>query len=132
MGTSSPPIPTVSYSLVMESARMSTPVSNGIHDAPTTSDWLREMRGMRKEAREERVEQTTAFVGALANLGDKIDGNAAGLRSELRRQLNVMSLLFLVSFVVLAGLAGSTVYFKFGRIEAGSGTPAHVNAAPTP
>ena len=129
MGTSSPPIPPASYSPGLESERMATPAPNGLHDAPTTSDWLREMRGMRKEAREERVEQTTAFVGALANLGDKIDGNAAGLRSELRRQLNVMSLLFLVSFVVLAGLAGSTVYFKFGRIEAGSGTPAHVDVA---
>ena len=129
MGTSSPPIPPGSYSPGMESERMVTPAPNGLHDAPTTSDWLREMRGMRKEAREERVEQTTAFVGALANLGDKIDGNSAGLRSELRRQLNVMSLLFLVSFVVLAGLAGSTVYFKFGRIEAGSGTPAHVDVA---
>lgn len=82
--------------------------------------WLREMREMRHEQQKERAAQTTAFVGALDKLGSKVDDNIAGLRVELRRHLTVLVATFVLSFVVLGGLAGASIYFKGLGIEAGA------------
>ena len=83
---------------------------NGDGIAPTT--WLREMRAMRQEQQIEREHQTEAFVGALDKLGTRIDQNVGDLRAELRRHLNVLVGTFVLSFMVLGGLAGLTIYFK--------------------
>lgn len=91
---------------------------------PSVSDWLAEMRAMRKEARDERKEQTKAFVGALEGIGEKLDGSTAQIRDELKRHLMVLSLVFVGSFVVLAALAGASIYFKFGSMQGGSGNTA--------
>lgn len=98
---------------------------------PSVAEWLKEMREMRREARDERKEQTKAFVDALSDLGTKLDNNTNVVRDEMKRHLNVLSLVFIGSFVVLAALAGATVYFKFGPIQSGTGqAPEAHEAAP--
>ena len=82
--------------------------------------WLKEMREMRREQQQEREHQTDAFVGALDRLGGKVDDNIAALRVELRRHLTVLVATFVLSFVVLGGLAGASIYFKGLGIEAGA------------
>lgn len=91
---------------------------------PSVTDWLKEMREMRREARDERKEQTKAFVEALEGLGTKLDGSTAQIREELKRHLMVLSLVFVGSFVVLAALAGASVYLKLGPVQGGSGQSA--------
>lgn len=85
--------------------------------------WLREMREMRHEARKERAAQTTAFVAAMDRLGAKVDGNIGEMRVEMRRHLNVLVGTFIVSLVVLAALAGATVYVKGFGITASTSAP---------
>lgn len=91
--------------------------------APTVADWLKEMREMRKEARDERKEQTKAFVEALDGLGTKLDNSTNAVRDEMKRHLTVLSLVFIGSFVVLAGLAGASIYLKFGPVQGGTTPP---------
>lgn len=67
---------------------------------------------MRREQQAEREHQTEAFVAALDKLGGRVDQNIGDLRAELRRHLNVLVATFILSFVVLGGLAGLTIYFK--------------------
>lgn len=86
--------------------------------------WLREMREMRHEAQREREAQTKAFVAAMDRLGGKVDSNITDMRVEMRRHLNVLVATFIVSLVVLASLAGATVYFKGFGITAASGSEA--------
>lgn len=87
---------------------------------PSVSDWLAEMRAMRKEARDERKEQTRAFVEALDGLGTKLDNSTTAVRGEMKRHLMVLSFVFLGSFVVLAGLAGASIWLKFGPVQGGT------------
>lgn len=75
--------------------------------------WLKEFRAMRQEARTERTEQTAAFVGALGDLGKRLDDNAHALRAEMRRHLSVLVLTFLVAFSILGGLAGLNVALRY-------------------
>lgn len=84
---------------------------------------------MRHEAQRERTVQTDAFVAALDKLGDRLDGNMATMRSELRRHLNVLMATFVLAFLVLAGLAGVGIYFKGFGVTAQS-TPAAQAPAP--
>ena len=110
--------------------RTATPTyDNGDGIAPTT--WLREMRAMRQEQQTEREHQTEAFVGALDKLGGRIDQNVGDLRAELRRHLNVLVGTFVLSFMVLGGLAGLTIYFKGLGITA-TATPTETATAATP
>jgi hypothetical protein len=92
-------------------------------DGVTTAGWLREMREMRREQQREREHQTDAFVAALDRLGGRVDTNIEGLRTELRRHLNVLVMTFVVSLVVLASLAGATVYVKGFGVSASTATP---------
>jgi nitrate/nitrite-specific signal transduction histidine kinase len=89
--------------------------------------WLREMREMRHEQQKERTAQTDAFVAAMDRLGGRVDANITEMRLELRRHLNVLVTTFVLSFVVLAALAGATVYFKGFGITA---TTAAASAPP--
>ena len=86
--------------------------TDGVDDGVSTAGWLREMREMRREQQTEREHQTKAFVGALDRLGDRMDGNIRELRSEMRRHLSVLVVTFVLSFIVLGGLAGVGLYFK--------------------
>lgn len=99
-------------------------------DGVSTAGWLREMREMRREQQREREHQTDAFVAALDRLGGRVDNNIEGLRVELRRHLNVLVMTFVVSLVVLASLAGATVYVKGFGVSASTATPP--SAAPAP
>jgi hypothetical protein len=104
-------------------------------DGFSTAGWLREMREMRREQQTEREHQTEAFVGALDKLGTRIDQSVTDLRSELRRHLNVLVATFVLSFVVLGGLAGLTIYFKGLGLTASAtasapAEPATVTTAP--
>jgi hypothetical protein len=74
--------------------------------------WLKEMREMRREQQQEREHQTVAFVGALDKLGDRMDKNLADLRVEMRRHLSVLVVTFILSFLIIGGIAGVGVYFK--------------------
>jgi hypothetical protein len=85
---------------------------DGTDDGVSTAGWLREMREMRREQQTEREHQTKAFVGALDRLGDRMDGNMREVRSEMRRHLSVLVVTFVLSFVVLGGLAGVGIYFR--------------------
>jgi hypothetical protein len=87
---------------------------------PSVADWLAEMRAMRREAQDERAAQTKAFVAALDGLGAKLDTSTGAIRDELKRHLLVLSLVFVGSFVVLAALAGASIYLKFGPVQGGS------------
>jgi len=78
---------------------------------------------MRREQQREREHQTDAFVAALDRLGGRVDTNIEGLRTELRRHLNVLVMTFVVSLVVLASLAGATVYVKGFGVSASTATP---------
>jgi hypothetical protein len=98
-------------------------------DGISAMAWLKEMREMRHEAQRERTVQTDAFVAALDKLGDRLDGNMATMRSELRRHLNVLMATFVLAFLVLAGLAGVGIYFKGFGVTAQS-TPAAQAPAP--
>ena len=93
--------------------------------------WLREMREMRHEAQREREAQTKAFVAAMDRLGNKVDTNIGEMRVEMRRHLNVLVATFVVSLVVLASLAGATVYVKGFGVTASTEAPATA-AAPKP
>lgn len=132
MGTNSPETRMVRYSPRMDPERAPSlyplpsfsPTSVSPDGNPSVSDWLAEMRAMRKEARDERKEQTKAFVEALEGLGTKLDGSTAQIREELKRHLMVLSLVFVGSFVVLAALAGASVYLKLGPVQGGSGQSA--------
>lgn len=105
------------------------PVDDGI---PAIA-WLREMREMRHEQQRERAAQTDAFVGALDKLGDRLDDNMGAMRSELRRHLSVLVATFVLSFVVLGGLAGLTIYFKgLGVTASASPPPEETTAVPAP
>ena len=95
-------------------------------DGVSTAGWLREMREMRREQAKEREHQTDAFVAALDRLGSRVDANIGEMRVELRRHLNVLVTTFIVSLVVLASLAGATVYVK------GFGVTASSTSAPAP
>lgn len=119
-GNHAPPSP-VSY---IASLSTPAPPSNPPGGNPTVSDWLAEMRAMRTEAREERREQTKAFVEALDGIGEKLDGSTTQIRAELKRHLMVLSLVFVGSFVVLAALAGASIYLKLGPVQGGSGQSA--------
>lgn len=99
---------------------------------PSVSDWLAEMRAMRKEAQDERSAQTRAFVAALDGLGTKLDASTGAIRDELKRHLLVLSLVFVGSFVVLAALAGASIYLKFGPVQGGSAPTAEAGDAPLP
>ena len=90
---------------------LSAPTYENGDGIPATT-WLREMREMRREQQTEREHQTDAFVAALDKLGGRVDQNIGDLRVELRRHLNVLVSTFVLSFVVLGGLAGLTIYFK--------------------
>lgn len=81
-------------------------------DGVSTAGWLKEMREMRREQQQEREHQTVAFVGALDKLGERVDKNIDGLREELRRHLSVLVVTFVLSFLVIGGIAGVGVYFK--------------------
>lgn len=81
---------------------------------------------MRREQQAEREHQTRAFVEALDKLGSRIDSSVGDLRIEMRRHLNVLVTTFIVSLVVLAALAGATVYVK------GFGMTASTTAPPSP
>jgi len=91
--------------------------------------WLREMREMRHEAQREREAQTQAFVAAMDRLGGRVDSNIGEMRVELRRHLNVLVTTFVVSLVVLASLAGATVYFKGLGITASTASAASTSPA---
>jgi len=82
------------------------------NDGVTATVWLKEMREMRREQQTERGDQTVAFVGALDKLGDRMDKNLADLRIEMRRHLSVLVVTFILSFLVISGIAGVGVYFK--------------------
>jgi len=101
---------------------LSTPTYENGDGIPATT-WLREMREMRREQQTEREHQTDAFVAALDKLGGRVDQNIGDLRVELRRHLNVLVATFVLSFVVLGGLAGLTIYFKGLGITATASTP---------
>jgi hypothetical protein len=88
--------------------------------------WLREMREMRHEQQKERAAQTDAFVAAMDRLGARVDTNIGEMRAELRRHLTVLVTTFVVSLVVLAALAGATVYVK------GFGVTASTTVPPSP
>ena len=96
-----------------------------LDDGISQMAWLREMREMRHEAQREREVQTKAFVAAMDRLGSRVDTNITEMRVEMRRHLNVLVTTFILSFVVLAALAGATVYFKgFGITATTSAAPA--------
>lgn len=97
-----------------------TPLDDGISQMA----WLREMREMRHEQQRERAAQTDAFVAAMDRLGTRVDANIGEMRVEMRRHLNVLVTTFVVSLVVLASLAGATVYFKGLGITASTAVPA--------
>jgi hypothetical protein len=97
---------------------------------PSVADWLAEMRAMRREAQDERAAQTKAFVAALDGLGAKLDTSTGAIRDELKRHLLVLSLVFVGSFVVLAALAGASIYLKFGPVQGGSAPTAEAGDAP--
>jgi hypothetical protein len=86
--------------------------TDGIDGNVSAAVWLKEMREMRREQQTEREHQTEAFVGALDKLGDRMDKNLADLRVEMRRHLSVLVVTFVLSFLVIAGIAGVGVYFK--------------------
>lgn len=88
------------------------PAAAPVDDGITTAGWLREMREMRREQQTEREHQTAAFVSALDKLGARIDVSVGDLRVEMRRHLTVLVTTFIVAFVVLAALAGGTIYLK--------------------
>ena len=108
------------------SAPQSAPLDDGIPQMA----WLREMREMRHEAQREREAQTKAFVAAMDRLGGRVDSNITEMRVEMRRHLNVLVTTFVVSLVVLASLAGATVYFKGLGITASTASAAAPPAAP--
>ena len=87
-------------------------MSTDMNDGVTATVWLKEMREMRREQQTERGDQTVAFVGALDKLGDRMDKNLADLRIEMRRHLSVLVVTFILSFLVISGIAGVGVYFK--------------------
>jgi hypothetical protein len=95
-------------------------------DGISAMSWLREMREMRHEQQKERAAQTDAFVAAMDRLGSRVDANIGEMRVEMRRHLNVLVTTFVVSLVVLAALAGATVYVK------GFGVTASTTAPPSP
>jgi len=99
---------------------------------PSVADWLAEMRAMRREAQDERAAQTKAFVSALDGLGAKLDTSTGAIRDELKRHLLVLSLVFVGSFVVLAALAGASIYLKFGPVQGGSAPTAEAIDTPIP
>ena len=101
------------------------PVAAPVDDGITTAGWLREMREMRREQQSEREHQTRAFIDALDKLGARIDVSVGDLRVEMRRHLTVLVTTFIVAFVVLASLAGATIYVKGFGVSAST-------AAPTP
>lgn len=105
------------------------PAAPPLDDGIPAIAWLREMREMRHEQQKERTAQTDAFVGALDKLGDRLDDNMGAMRSELRRHLSVLVATFVLSFVVLGGLAGLTIYFKGLGVTA-SASPTPPDAAP--
>lgn len=111
-------------------APAAAPPAAPVDDGIPAMAWLREMREMRHEQQKERAAQTDAFVTALDKLGDRLDGNMTTMRSEMRRHLNVLVATFVLSFVVLAGLAGVGIYFK-GFGFAAQSTPAAAPVAPT-
>jgi len=86
--------------------------TDGIDGSVTAAVWLKEMREMRREQQTEREHQTVAFVGALDKLGDRMDKNIGDLRVEMRRHLTVLVVTFVLSFLVIGGIAGVGVYFK--------------------
>jgi len=86
--------------------------TDGFDGNVSAAVWLKEMREMRREQQTEREHQTEAFVGALDKLGDRMDKNLADLRVEMRRHLSVLVVTFVLSFLVIAGIAGVGVYFK--------------------
>lgn len=86
--------------------------TDGIDGSVTAAVWLKEMREMRREQQQEREHQTVAFVGALDKLGERVDKNIADLRVEMRRHLTVLVVTFVLSFLVIGGIAGVGVYFK--------------------
>ena len=100
-------------------------------DGIPATTWLREMREMRREQQTEREHQTDAFVAALDKLGGRVDQNIGDLRVELRRHLNVLVGTFVLSFMVLGGLAGLTIYFKGLGITA-TAAPTETATAATP
>jgi hypothetical protein len=89
--------------------------------------WLKEFREMRREARTERTEQTTAFITALDGLGKRLDDNAHALRAEMRRHLSVLVITFLLAFALLGGLAGLNIALRY---EGASVAVSPVSAAP--
>ena len=93
---------------------------------PATT-WLKEFREMRREARTERTEQTTAFITALDGLGKRLDDNAHALRAEMRRHLSVLVITFLLAFALLGGLAGLNVALRY---EGASVAVSPVSTAP--
>lgn len=99
-------------------------------DGVSTAGWLREMREMRREQQTEREHQTVAFVGALDRLGDRMDKNIGDLRVEMRRHLSVLVVTFVLSFLVIGGIAGVGVYFKGLGITATTSTAAAPPSAP--
>ena len=102
-------------------------------DGVSTAGWLREMREMRREQAKEREHQTDAFVAAMDRLGGRVDANIGEMRVELRRHLNVLVTTFIVSLVVLASLAGATVYVKgFGVTASSTSAPAAAPASVQP
>ena len=119
-----PPQPDNVVSLPTPHSTPSAPPDDGV----STAGWLREMREMRREQQAEREHQTRAFVDALDKLGSRIDSSVGDLRIEMRRHLTVLVTTFILSFVVLAALAGGTIYFKGLGITTGT-TPV---AAPPP
>lgn len=86
--------------------------TDGMDGDVTAAVWLKEMREMRREQQQEREHQTVAFVGALDKLGERVDKNIADLRVEMRRHLSVLVVTFVLSFLVIGGIAGVGVYFK--------------------
>jgi hypothetical protein len=106
---------------------MSTDMNDGNVAAAV---WLKEMREMRREQQQEREHQTNAFVGALDKLGERVDNNIEGLRVELRRHLTVLVVTFVLSFLILGGIAGVGVYFKGLGITATTQTAAAPAAEP--
>jgi len=100
-------------------------------DGVSTAGWLKEMREMRREQQQEREHQTVAFVGALDRLGERVDKNIDGLRVEMRRHLSVLVVTFILSFVMLGGLAGVGIYFKGLGITATTQQAAAAPASPS-
>ena len=98
--------------------------TDGIEGNVTAAVWLKEMREMRREQQQEREHQTVAFVGALDKLGERVDKNIADLRVEMRRHLTVLVVTFVLSFLVIGGIAGVGVYFKGLGITATTQTAA--------